>query len=385
MNSKMYSFSPSTEQKALQEEIRAFASEHLQGGEALRDREQRFDRNLWERCGSIGLPGLAVPKAYGGRGLDPLSTLLALEALGYSCKDNGLNFAISAHLLACVVPLCLHGSEELKQKYLPGLSDGTLIAANAMSEPASGSDAFTMQTLAIEIKGIGYQISGTKNFVSNGPSADVVLLYAATDPGRGFLGGITSFWLDKNIHNFEAGSSWDKSGLRSCSLGGMYLDKTNVAEKYVVGRVGRGAMVFNQSMEWERTCLGGCHLGNMQRLLDQSVRMLRQEAMADRDATQAIRHQLAYFQTQLDAARMLAYSAAWKMTQGKPATKEAAMSKLYISELYKTMTIKISSLHGIAGYFDDYFERSQRDAISSTLYSGTTEMQKTIIAQSMGI
>jgi alkylation response protein AidB-like acyl-CoA dehydrogenase len=381
----MYSFSPSPEQLALQKEIRAFAAEHLQGGEAQRDQEQRFDRDLWQRCGEMGLPGLAIPKEHGGRGLDPLSTLMALEALGYGCSDNGLNFAISAHLLACVIPLWLHGSEDLKQQYLPALCTGELIAANAMSEPASGSDAFRMKTLAQEEEGGGYQITGTKNFVSNGPVSDVVLLYAATDPERGFLGGITSFWLDKTIHSYEASPSWDKSGLRSCPLGAIYLDHICVSEAYVVGRVGRGAMVFNQSMEWERACLGGCHLGNMQRLLDQSVRMLRESRSQGREAGQVMRFELASLQTQLDAARMLAYSAAWKMSQGKPANKEASMSKLLISELYKSMTIKLASLHGEAGYWHSDLERSQRDAMSSTLYSGTSEMQKTIIAQSMGL
>jgi alkylation response protein AidB-like acyl-CoA dehydrogenase len=380
----MYSFTPTDEQRALQQEIKAFAAVHLSGGEELRDREQRFDRTLWERCGSIGLPGLAIPEEYGGRGLNPLSTLLALEALGYASKDNGLNFAVSAHLLACAVPLWLHGSEALKAEYLPKLCNGTWIAANAMSEPASGSDAFNMQTIA-EAADEGYRISGAKSFVSNGPVANTVLLYAATDPSRGFLGGITAFWLDRRVHDFTVGPPLDKAGLRSSPLGSLFFDHTWVGKEYMVGREGRGAMLFNQSMEWERTCLGGCHLGNMQRLLEMAAKLLKDRTALARGEQQAASFQLAGLQVRLESVRLLAYAAAWKMTQGKNAAKEAAMAKLAVSELYKTMTLKIETLFRSFGYNEPDAERSQRDALSSTVYSGTSEMQKTIIAQGMGL
>lgn len=380
----MFSFTPTDEQKALQQEIKAFAALQLSGGEEMRDREQQFDRALWARCGSIGLPGLAIPQEYGGRGLDALSTLLALEALGYACKDNGLNFAISAHLLACTVPLWLYGSEALKTEYLPKLCDGTWIAANAMSEPASGSDAFNMQTIAEAVED-GFRVSGTKSFVSNGPVADNVLLYAATDPGRGFLGGITAFWLDRRIHAYTVGTPLNKAGLRSSPLSSLFFDHTLVSKAFMVGREGRGAMLFNQSMEWERACLGACHLGNMQRLLELATALVKTRMGLARGEQQAASFLLAELQAQLEAARLLAYSAAWKMSQGKSAGKEAAMAKLYVSELYKTMTIKIETLFSSAGYKAPEVERSQRDALSSTIYSGTSEMQKTIIAQSMGM
>ncbi|MCB0555590.1 MAG: acyl-CoA dehydrogenase family protein [Phaeodactylibacter sp.] len=382
----MFSFTPTDEQKALQQEIKAFAAAHLSGGEELRDRSQQFDRQWWAAAGQIRLPGLAIPETYGGRGLDPLSTLLALEALGYGCKDNGLNFAISAHLLACVVPLWLYGSEELKETYLPGLCNGELIAANAMSEPSSGSDAFQMRTLAVE-EASGFRISGAKSFVSNGPVADGVLLYAATDPERGYLGGITAFWLDRRIHDYKTGAPWNKMGLRSCPLGELFFDNMNVDKSFLVGRLGRGAMIFNRSMEWERVCLGGCHLGNMQRLLEMATQLVRDQIAggAPRHERQAISYALAEMQARLESARLMAYSAAWKMGQGKSVSREAAMAKLSISELYKKMTLMIAGLFGAAGHPNGEAERSQRDAMSSTIYSGTSEMQKNIIAQSMGL
>lgn len=382
----MYAFTPTAEQKALRQEIVDFATAHLHGGEEMRDREQQFSREWWAAAGQIGLPGLCIPETYGGRGLDPLSTLLALEALGYACRDNGLNFALSAHLLACAAPLWLFGSEALKKAYLPGLCRGELVAANAMTEPSSGSDAFRMQTVAVE-EGDAFRISGSKSFVSNGPVADGVLLYAATDPARGFLGGISTFWLDRRLHEYKAGEPLRKMGLRSCPLSELFFDNMLVDTSFLVGRAGRGAMIFNRSMEWERACLGGCHLGNMQRLLEMATQLVRDQLAGGipRHERQAAGFALAEMQARLESVRLLAYSAAWKMGEGKNAARETAMAKLAVSELYKKLTLEITALFGAAGLAQGEVERAQRDALSSTIYSGTSEMQKSIIAQSMGL
>jgi alkylation response protein AidB-like acyl-CoA dehydrogenase len=381
----MYAFSPSPGQQALREEILAFVADALMPADGSLP-EGIFERERWRRCGRIGLPGLAIPEEYGGRGLGALDTTLVLEALGYAHPDNGLNFALSAHLLACVVPLWLSGSQELRRRYLPGLCDGSLIAANAMSEPSSGSDAFTMQTIA-EADGNEYVIDGAKSFVSNGPVADNLLLYAATDPGRGFMGGISAFWLDREIHPYQAGPALDKAGLTGSPLGSLYFSQTRVGEDFMVGPKGRGAHLFNRSMEWERVCLGAGHLGNLQRLLEKAVDLLRGQLRSgfSRETRQSATHELAVIQSELEAVRLLSYAAAWKMDQGKPASREAAMSKLRISELYKQATLRIALLFNGAGIFDPDVERSQRDALSSTIYSGTSEMQKTIIAQIMGL
>ncbi|MCB0571990.1 MAG: acyl-CoA dehydrogenase family protein [Phaeodactylibacter sp.] len=382
----MYAFTPTDEQKALQREIMDFAVAHLSGGEELRDRSQQFSREWWAAAGRIGLPGLAIPEAYGGRGLTPLSTLMALEALGYASRDNGMNFALSAHLLACVVPLWLYGSEALKEAYLPRLCNGELVAANAMTEPSSGSDAFQMQTVAVE-EGDAYRISGAKSFVSNGPVADGVLLYAATDPERGFLGGISAFWLDRSLHNYRPGAPLQKMGLRSCPLSELFFDNMLVDKSFLVGRLGRGAMAFNRSMEWERVCLGGCHLGNMQRLLEMGIQLVKGQlgSGTPRHERQAVSYALAEMQAQLESVRLLAYSAAWKMGEGKSVSREAAMAKLAVSELYKKISLYVATLFGGAGQPNGEVERSHRDAVSSTIYSGTSEMQKNIIAQSMGL
>ena len=161
-------FSFTEEQQSLRENIIRFAQEKLNEAVVERDREQRFSRELWRKCGEIGLQGLPVPEQYGGSGLDALSSAIALEAFGYGCHDGGLVFSLCAHLLSCVVPLWQYGNEEQKQRYLPGLCNGTLIGVHAMTEPGSGSDAFALRTKA-EPDGTGFRINGTKTFISNAP------------------------------------------------------------------------------------------------------------------------------------------------------------------------------------------------------------------------
>jgi alkylation response protein AidB-like acyl-CoA dehydrogenase len=210
-------FSLSDEQKLLRENIVRFAREVLSPGAAERDREQAFSRELWRKCGEIGIQGLPVPEQYGGSGVDPLTCAIALEGLGYGCRDGGLVFSLCAHLLSCVVPLWQHGNEAQKRRYLPGLCDGTLIGVHAMTEPNSGSDAFALRTKA-EPDGAGFRINGTKTFISNGPVADVVIVFAMTDPKKGYHGGVTAFLVERGMAGFAAGTKFDKLGLRTSPI-----------------------------------------------------------------------------------------------------------------------------------------------------------------------
>ncbi len=379
----MYSFTPDQDQKNLRQEILELVAS-LPGDYEVN--ASGFDRDRWSRLGTQKVPGLAIPEMYGGRGCSALTTTIALEALGYAHPDNGFNFSVAAHLLACVVPLWLYGSEELKEEYLPGLCDGSIIAANAMSEPSSGSDAFSMKTTALADQ-TGYTISGSKTFVSNGPIADTVLLYAATDPEKGYMGGISAFWVDKTKHPFSSSEPLEKAGLTHSQLGSLFFEEMHLESKYRVGSEGRGAHLFNRSMEWERTCLGGLHIGNLHRLIERCVRHLRTGFQQGwpRERHQKATHDLALIQTQLEGIRLQAYAAAWKIDQGKPAGREAAMAKLTVSELYQRAALRIASIYNEAGVQDLDADQSALDALCSTLYSGTTEMQKTIIAQSMGL
>lgn len=377
----MYSFTPEPHHVRIRQEILDLTADMPRI-----DKATEPYRPLWEHLGRNGLPGMAIPETYGGRGFDALTTVIALEALGYGHADNGFNFSVAAHLLACVVPLWLYGSEELKSAYLPGLSSGRLIAANGMSEPSSGSDAFSMKTTARSCPD-GYCIQGSKTFVSNGPIADTVLLYAATDPDKGFLGGISALWIDKTIHPYSSGDELAKAGLHHSTLGTLFFEDLIVPTRYLVGHEGRGAHVFNRSMEWERTCLGALHLGNLHRLIDRCVKQLRSgfQTGIPRESRQVVMHDLAFIQTRLEAVRLQTYAAAWKMDQQKPVGREAAMAKLAVSELYKQASQRLAEIFAEIGAPDRDAEQSALDAVSSTLYSGTSEMQKMIIAQSMGL
>src|SRR5437764_7012028 len=177
-------FAWSDQQRELLDAVGRFASQQLNYNVIENDRDSVFNHDAWKKCGSFGIQGLPVPTEYGGLGMDPLTTLAALERLGYGCKDNGLLFSINAHLWTAVTPLVYNGSETQKKKYLPGLCNGTLIGGNAMSEPNSGSDAFSLATNAIK-KGSNYLLNGSKNFVTNGLVADLIVFFATVDNSPG--------------------------------------------------------------------------------------------------------------------------------------------------------------------------------------------------------
>lgn len=370
-------------QQELREEIVHFAKTHLDEGLEDRDREQRFDRSLWLKCGEMGLQGMPVPKDLGGQGLDPLSVIIGLEALGYGCRDNGLTFALGAHLLACVVPLWKFGRKEQQEKYLPRLCDGTWVATHAITETQSGSDVFKMQTTAI-LTGADYSINGEKNYCSNAPVADVALVYALTNPDKGALGGISSFFLEKEKSQFVSSEKIEKMGLRSCLMGRLSLDQVQVPASAVLGKPGGGMIQFSQSMTWERIGLSALHIGTMERLLEKTKEYARSRTVFGQPIGkyQAISHQLAELEMMLEAGRLLVYKAAWKLREGQAATVEASLAKLFVSEMYKNQTMNLLQIFGASGYVGNSdIERSVRDAAAATLYSGTSEIQKNIIAK----
>jgi len=380
-----FEFSP--EQRHLRDEVVRFAQKELTPGAAQRDRDQHFPKDLWRKCGEFGLQGLPVSTEYGGSGLDPLSTAIALEGLGYGSADGGLNFAICAHLLSCVVPIMKHGSEDQKKKYLPGLCDGALIAVNGMTEPASGSDAFNMSTTAVR-DGSSFRINGTKTFSSNGPVADVAIVYASTDMAKGFQGGITAFIIEGGIAGFSSGQSFEKMGLRSAPIGELVLEDVLVGEDAVLGGVGGGGPVFNESMDWERACLVACHVGTMQRLLEETIAYAKnRQSGGDTIARfQAVSHQIADMKVRLEAARLLTYKAAWHLDHSRMAGQDASIAKLFASEALQLAAMDAIQIMGGYGYMTEYqTERVLRDAVAATIYSGTSEIQRNIIARWLGL
>jgi hypothetical protein len=380
-------FALTEEQRLLRDEIIRFARQELNDGAAERDRTQTFPRELWRRCGEMGLPGLPVPESLGGAGLDPLSCAIALEALGYGCTDGGLVFSICAHVLSCVVPIWTHGTDDQKRRYLPALCSGEHIGVHAMTEPGSGSDAFALRTVATAEDG-GYRLDGTKMFISNGPVADIVVVFAMTDAAKGYHGGVTAFIVERGTSGFSASTKIDKMGLRTSHLGELVFDGVFVPADAILGGVGGGSTVFTKSMDWERTCLFASQVGTMERLLETSIEYARTRRQFGQPIGkfQAVSHRLADMKTNLEAARLLVYRAAWRLGRSRTVSLDAAIAKLFTSESLLQAALATVQVHGGYGYMEEYgVERTLRDAVGSTLYSGTSEMQRNIIAGWLGL
>jgi alkylation response protein AidB-like acyl-CoA dehydrogenase len=380
-------FSISEEQKLLRDQIVKLAQQELSPGAGDRDREQAFSRELWRKCAQVGILGLPAEERYGGSEADPVTCAIALEALGYGCRDGGLVFSLSAHLLACVIPICLHGTLEQKQQYLPGLCDGSLIGMHAITEPGSGSDSFSMRSRAVQ-DGDGWRITGTKTFISNGPVGDVAIVFALTDPDKGFHGGVSAFILEKGIPGFSAGSKFEKMGLRSSPVGELVLDNVRVPNSALLGSAGGGSAVFATAMDWERALLVAGHVGTMQRLLETAVHYARTRSQFGTSIGkfQAIAHKIADMKVHLEAARLLTYQTAWRLDRVRNVSLDTSITKLFVSESLVKVALETVQIHGGYGFMTDYeVERALRDAVGSTIYSGTSEMQRNIIARWMGL
>ncbi len=369
-------FDLSEQQKLLQENV--YAS-------ALRmDNKLPFTQR-WRYLANTGIIGTCIDLEFGGLGLGALEMLLAFEALSKGNTDNGLSFAIAAHTLSCVIPIHIYGASNQKKKYLPKLINGDWIAANAMTESESGSDAFNMQCKAIK-KGNDFILNGTKTFISNSTTSNIALTYAATNPDKGFFGGITAFIIEKEKYTISP--EFRKMGLESCALGEIIFNDVALKEENILGKEGSGAIIFNHSMEWERICMTGIHLGAMQRVLDKTIDFAKQRKSMGQSISkyQGISHAIAEMQVLLDVSKAYAYRAARLLDNKKNVSKEAAIAKLFVSNSVKNFMLQAMQIFGGYGYLSDYgIEQEVRDALAATIYSGTSEIQKNIIASNLGI
>jgi alkylation response protein AidB-like acyl-CoA dehydrogenase len=380
-------FSYTEEQKLLRDSITKFAQRELNEGVAERDRNQSFSHDLWRKCAAVGIQGLPVPEEYGGSGIDSLSCAIALEALGYGCRDGGLVFSLCAHLLACVVPVWLHGNDAQKRRYLPRLTDGSLVGTHAITEPDSGSDSFSMRTRAERVDN-GWLINGSKTFISNGPVGDLAIVFAMTDTKKGFHGGVTAFLVDKDTPGFSAGHKFEKMGLRTSPVGEIVFSDMHVSDETVLGGVGGGSALFATTMDWERILLVASHVGAMERLLETSIAYARTRSQFGQaiGKFQAVSHKIADMKVQLEAARLLTYRSAWRLGNLRNASLDACITKLFVSESLVRVAFDTVHIHGGYGFMIDYeVERALRDAIGSTIYSGTSEIQRNNIARWLGL
>ena len=329
---------------------------------------------------------MPIPREYGGAGADAVTTLVALEALGYGCTDNGLIFSINAQLWACETPIARYGTEEQKRRYLPGLCDGSLIAAHGMSEPGSGSDAFGMSTVAEPTDG-GYVLNGSKTFVTNAPESDVFVVFATTDRTAGFA-GVTGFVIENGTPGLTVGKPLSKMGLRTSPMSELFFEGCEVGEGCLLGKPGGGMVIFNSSMTWERSCILASTIGTMERQLERTVAYAQERKQFGQPigGFQAVAHKLVDMKLRLETARLLLYRLGWLLDNGKPVALDSALVKLYLSDCYVRSSMDALQVHGGYGYMTEYeLERDVRDAIGSRLYSGTSEIQYNIAARSMGL
>lgn len=379
-------FEFSDEQLEFKKSAISFAQKALGDDVIERDRNGVFSRDLWKKCADFGIQGSAFPEQYGGLNTDIFSTMLLMEGLGYGCKDSGLIFAINGQMWTVQMPILRFGTDTQKEQYLPRLCSGELIGANGVTEPNAGSDAFSLTTSA-KREGDYYILNGTKTFCTSAPVADLFMVFATVDKRKGFM-GVTAFLIEKGFPGFRVGRDIEKMGLRTAPMSELILEDCKVPIENRLGKEGNGAAIFDDTAEWERGCILASLLGSMERQLEQCVRFSRERKQFGKSIGkfQSIANKIVDMKVRMETSRLLLYNVAWtKQTRGK-ATMEAALAKLYISESWVKSCLDAVQIHGGYGYTTEYeVERDLRDSVGSTLYSGTSEIQRNIIARHLGL
>src|SRR5436305_6647132 len=377
-------FSWTQDQDELYNRILSLVQNKLDAGDT--DPHQPWTRAQWLLCGDLKLLGLSVPTRYGGCGYDALTTARAIEAFGRGCEVMWLVFSVSAHLFACAMPIVEYGEESMKNKLLYDLCSGIQIAANAITEENAGSDVFALKTRAI-LDGDFYILEGQKSYVSNGPVADLFVVYAITNPAHGFL-GITAFVVEKDTPGLIIGEPFRKIGLTSTPACRISFDACHVPVANRIGKEGQGSQIFKQSMQWERSCLFASYLGQMERQIDRTITYAKERRQFGKPLGkhQAIAHRLADMKVRLEAARLLLYRACWRFDQGQDALLDISLSKLAVSEAAVLGGLDAIHIYGATGINCEYgIEQMLRDALPSTVFSGTSEMLRDMIASELGL
>jgi alkylation response protein AidB-like acyl-CoA dehydrogenase len=378
------------EQRELHDAVLEFARAELNHDLEARDAAGCFPRDCWKKCADFGLLGLPIPAEYGGQGQDLLTTTIAMEALGHGCRDNGLVFSLNAQMWACQMPLLHYGSEEQKRAWLPKLVSGEAIAAHAITEPGAGSDVFSLTSRAerAEARG-GYVLNGQKTFSTNAPVADVAVAFAYLDRTReGKARALTAFVVPRGTAGATFSKPMEKMGLRTSPMGEVVFEDCFVPESQRLGPEGLGMAIFNSAMEWERACIFAGHLGAMERLLEDCVAYARQRRQFGHPIAkfESVANRIADMKVAIEAGRYLLYRVGSRKDQGRNAVLESAMAKLFVSEAHVQAARDALQIFGGYGYMKEYpIERELRDALSGTLYSGSSEMQRKIIASCLGL
>jgi alkylation response protein AidB-like acyl-CoA dehydrogenase len=379
-------FSLSDDQQNLKKASTEFARKELNENYKDREKTRQFNREGWKKCADFGVQGLPMPEKYGGLDADLLSCVVAMEGLGFGCKDSGLLFALNSNIWTCEFPILKFGTEEQKEKYLPGLINGSLIGGHAMTEPDSGSDAFSLKCRA-EKQGDRYILNGTKCFITNAPIADLLLVFAVTDAKKDFA-GLSAFIVEKDFPGFSIGKTEELMGLKTSPMGEVILENCEVPVENRLGKEGAGSAIFNSEMELERGCLFATHLGSMEQELEQCINYANDRRQFGKPIGkfQSISNKIAEMKIRIELSRLILYKVAWTKSQGKRAPLDSAIAKLFISESCLQNSLDTLQIHGAYGYSTEFdIERNVRDSIAGKIYSGTSEVQRNFISSFLGL
>ena len=376
-------FSLTGEQREIQTLAREFAQAEIEPNAAAWDREHRFPVDLYGKLGDLGLMGVCVPEELGGAGTDFLSYILVLEEL--SRGDAGVGVTVAVHTSACTLPILAFGTDEQRERFVPPLARGETLGAFALTEPESGSDAASLRTRAdADDDGEGWTISGAKQWITNGTHAGTFLLFARTDQEHKGARGVSAFLLD--AEHVRVTREEEKLGLNSSSTVDLVLEGAHVKRDRLLDEEGRGFAVAMSTLDGGRIGIAAQALGIAQAAYDVAREYAKErrtfgKAIAEH---QAIQWKLADMSTEIDAARLLVYRAAWLKDQGEPHTEAGAKAKLFASELARRQTAEAIQILGGYGYTKEFpVERYYRDAKITEIYEGTSEIQRLVIARSI--
>ena len=374
-------FELSSDQREIQALTREFAAAEIEPHAAEWDREHRFPQELFGKLAELGLMGVCIPEEYGGAGADFLSYILVLEEL--SRADAGVGVTVAVHTSAVTLPILTFGTDEQKSRFVPPLARGEALGAFALTEPEAGSDAGSLRTAATP-NGDGWSISGAKQWITNGRYAGTFLLFARTNPEIPGAKGVSAFILD--AEHVRITRDEEKLGLNSSVTNDLVVEDAQVGRDRLLHEEGKGFEVAMATLDGGRIGIAAQALGIAQAAYEAArAYALERKQFGKRIAEfQAIQWKLADMATEIDAARMLVYRAAWLKQQGRPHTEEGAKAKLFASEMARRQTAEAIQIFGGYGYTKEFpVERYYRDAKITEIYEGTSEIQRLVIARSI--
>lgn len=343
------------------------------------DHNHEFPYENVKKMAKLGFLGLPYPQEYGGAGADILAYVMAVEEISRACATHGV--ILSAHVSLGASPIYTYGTEEQKRKYLVPLAKGEKLGAFGLTEPNAGTDASAQQTIAI-LDGDHYVLNGSKIFITNGGIAETYIVFAMTDQSKG-LKGISAFIVEKDTPGFTFGKKEDKLGINGSSTTELIFQDCCIPKENILGKEGAGFKIAMQTLDGGRIGIAAQALGIAQSALDEAVKYSKEREQFGKPISrfQALQWMIADMATQIDAARLLVYRAAYLKDNGKPYGKEAAMAKLYASETASFCANKAIQIHGGYGYMKEYkVERLLRDAKITEIYEGTSEVQRMVIS-----